>query len=387
MIDLILSKEGQDFIQQNSSEDTNKLYLKHSKNSNIKLLIDQIFIRKKVAKKLAEWSKNYQLIFNKGVSHEQASSQATAKLKSQLIKGRQLLDITGGMGVDHYYMSKSFEASVYAEKQEALFLISRHNLSALKSDNISFEFGDGINVISKYNPDCIYIDPARRGGHNEKLVSLADCEPNVLDHLEKWTRNGRTTLIKTSPMLDIKKASEELMHVYEIWVISHKNECKEVVYALKGEGESNPLIKTYNILANGDLEEFHFRFGTTANCQIADELGSFIYEPNASLQKSRGGDHVAKSLGLEKLHPDTSLYTSRTKVENFPGKSFKVINQLKPYDSSLKKLRLNVISRNYPDKANLIQQKLRLKPSQNEYLIACKSSFNNYIFLLTQQII
>lgn len=384
-IPIILSDDGQKFLEENLNKDVNQLHLKYANNDDLKVLIDQIFIRQKIRKKVPEWYSNLRLVFTKNISHEQASSEATARLKSKLVSGQKMIDLTGGMGVDIYYFSKSFGTCTYYERQKELAAYSKHNFKELVADNIEVYCSDSLVDFQGQLSDYIYVDPARRNDDNSKLVSLSDCEPNVLKIKKKLIQGGRIALIKTSPMLDINLGIKELGNVFELWVISHRNETKELIFCLK-EGEHKPLIRTFNILPKDKIETFDFHFDQGHDAILAKENGTYLYEPNSSLQKARGGDAFAKKFNLKKLDINTNLYFSDQLIENYPGKVFKVQKVLKPYDKSLKKGRFNIISRNFPDKADIIQKKMSIKSSKLEYLIACKSSFTNYIFIQASHI-
>ncbi len=384
-IDFHRLDSSQEYLKTNIARDVNQLYLSAGKNQEEKLLIDQIFIRQKIRKKLPEWSRNFKLIFTKNISHEQSSSEATAILKSNLISGKKIIDLTGGMGVDCYYFAKSFRACLYCERQEILAEYTKHNFTELGVKNVDFFIGNSLDKIRSEKSDYIYIDPARRDGFNSKLISLNDCEPNVVEIKEDLISNNRIALIKTSPMLDISLAIRELKNVYEVWVISHRNETKEIIFCLKN-GNHNPFVRTFNILQNGKIQEFDFYPNDSPKIKIALRNKAYLYEPNSSMQKAKGGDAFAEKYGLEKLDSNTNLYYSDEHIDFYPGKIFEVKKILKPYDKEFKKGRFNIISRNFPDKADFIQRKLKIRPSKNEYLIACKTSFTNYIFIQASHI-
>ena len=203
LLNILNSDEAQNFLNNHQNSEINKLYLKYSSDAEKKVIIDQIYVRQKIRKKLREWFNNSRLIFPKHLSHEQSSSEETARLKSSLIKGNHILDITGGMGVDLYYFSKVFKSCTYIERQKELSEICRHNFSELGASNIEVINGDGLSYVSKINSDYINIDPARRDLSNSKLVSLADCEPNVLKIKDDLIANGRRALIKTINIIRI----------------------------------------------------------------------------------------------------------------------------------------------------------------------------------------
>jgi hypothetical protein len=371
-----------DFIHKHIGEDPFKLFLKFARQADKKLLVEQIQARQKIKKKLPEWYANFKLIFPPSLSLEQSSSEATARLKSSLIKGDNLLDITGGMGIDAYYLSKSFTHCTYVEKNATLALIAKHNFEALNT-SIKVLQGDGVEALVNSLADFVYIDPYRRDDAKNKVVSLEDCLPNVIPLTQSLVRNGRKSLIKTSPMLDINLAIEQLCFVSEVWVISHKNDCKEVLFLLEEKPESIE-IKTFDIYPYGD-NAFAFKRNEIENSKPLIAIPQvYLYEPNASVLKAGGQDVLANRHKLKKLHPNSNFYTSEEPVSHYPGKTFKIKALHKPFDKSLAKGRFNVISRNFPQKANEIEDRLKLKPAKNEYLIATQLKDASYTFIVCE---
>jgi len=372
--------ENKDFIKSHINEDPIKLLLKYSNDEGKKLLVEQIASRKKIRKKLPSWYQNLDLIFLPGLSLEQSSSEDTGTLKANLISGKHLLDITGGMGVDTFFLSQNFDKTTYVEKNPELYKTATHNLSAL-SKRIETVNADGIEILKKSAADVVYIDPFRRDSANQKMVSLADCEPNVL-HLKPWlTQNGRVTYIKASPMLDIHTAINELKNVSEVWIISSRNECKEVVFKLQEQKDQPIEIRTFNISPN-ITERFNFTWNPEKRVDLSfSEPLNYLYEPNASVLKSGGQDFLSKKMTTNKLHPNSNFFTSSELISDFPGKSFKVEQVLTPFDKSLKKGRFNVISRNFPNKASEIEKKLKLLSDKENYVIATKTVGEKHIFI------
>lgn len=368
------------FIQEHIHEDPVKLLFKYSNDEGKKLLIGQIASRKKIKKKLPSWYDNYKLVFLPGISLEQSSSEYTGTLKAGFINGKHLLDITGGMGVDTYFLSNNFDITTYVEQNLELFNTASHNLHIL-SKRIKTVQADGVDILKNSDADVVYIDPYRRDSSNQKMVSLADCEPNVLG-LKPWlSQNNRTTYIKASPMLSIHSALQELHDVREVWVISSRNECKELIFKIQENQESTIKIRTFNIGID-KTEEFEFELDADKKADISfSEPLNYLYEPNASILKSGGQDFLARKLGLNKLHLNSNFFTSAEKVEDFAGKTFEINEVLSPFHTSLKKGRFNVISRNFPKKANEIEKKLKLLSHKSDYLIATKTIGEKHIFI------
>ena len=103
--------EFQQFVQDHLSEDPALLLLKYQRKTSfdLKAAVQQISARQKASKKLPEWAANPQIIFPPSISLEQSSSEETAKKKAEELNGKLMIDLTGGFGVDFYYLSQGFE--------------------------------------------------------------------------------------------------------------------------------------------------------------------------------------------------------------------------------------------------------------------------------------
>ena len=366
-----LIRQNAQLIKDNLSIKASTLALQWSKLPHRKLLISQVAALQKAQKKLPLWAQTNGIIWPSGLAVEQCSSQATAQLKASLVDGKQLIDITGGFGVDAYYLSKSFKKTTYIEQNSDLAQIAALNFEALNS-GITVRNGDGRNLLKESDADFVMVDPYRRDDGKNKVFALADCLPNVTKMLDDLVNDERSCLIKTSPMLDISLAVSQLKFVREIWVVSVKNECKEVNYLLHKKHD-NTVIKCFNIQPDKtDLYEYDFNKINTQKPTIS-KTEKYLYEPNTSILKAGLQDELAISFGLDKLNPNSHLYTNQQWEANFPGKQFEILSEHSPNDKSLKGSRYNIIARNYGLKANEIEKKLRIKPAEKEYLIASKN--------------
>ena len=86
----------------------------------------------------------------------------------------------------------------------------------------------------------------------------------------------------------------------------------------------------------------------------------------------KGGlmDSVAAEFSLLKLAPNTNIYSSEELKSSFPGRIWTVNQIHKPYSKELKGRQFNVVSRNFFDKAPVIEKKLKLKSGGSNYLLA-----------------
>ena len=78
-------------------------------NISVTELVNQIICKTKSKTKLPSWYENKDIIYPSPLNIEQTSSEITAQYKSELVKGKYLVDLSGGFGVDTYYFSKQFE--------------------------------------------------------------------------------------------------------------------------------------------------------------------------------------------------------------------------------------------------------------------------------------
>jgi 16S rRNA G966 N2-methylase RsmD len=367
---LLQTGEAEAFFTQHQGEDPIKLLLKFAQQPKERWLSSQLAIRKKIAKKIPQWSKHQRLMFPEGLPLEQATGEAVARLKASLVSGKKLLDITTGMGIDAYYLSQSFEQAELYEQNAELAEITAYNLQQL---GVPFHLHNTTFTSQKLQGqyDLIYADPARRDTHKNQVISLEAYTPNLLNILPQLLEHSSYVLIKASPMLDIDLAIKQLQRVKEVWVISTRNECKEVLFlCTKATSGILPSYKLFNIqkeataLLSFGGEEKELR------APLSLGLKKYLYEPNASLMKARATDVAGLRFGLFKVHANTNLLCSDTFIPGFPGKCFEIHSHHSPKDKVLKKQKRNVISRNYFEKADQIAQRLKLSPAKNDYLLA-----------------
>lgn len=367
---LIQSEAAAAFFKRHKQDDPLKLLLKYAQKPHERWLSIQLALRKKLAKKLPQWSAHPTLIFPEGLPTEQCTSEAVARLKANLLSGEKLLDITAGMGIDAYYLSQSFKNLDLFEQDETLADITEYNLTQLSVKHQLHKTSFHPEKL-KGQYDLIYADPARRDAHKNQVVSLQDYTPNLLEYLPDLLKHGKAVLIKASPMLDIELAIKQLKLVREVWVISYRNECKEVLFYCSASADENALqYKLFNI-DKAQLEELSFsREEKNQQAPLSSGLKKYLYAPNASIMKAHATDVLAHKLQLLKAHPNTNLLLSNEYLPSFPGKCFEIQSLHSPKDKSLKKKKRNVISRNFFEKADQIAQRLRLTPAKTEYLIA-----------------
>lgn len=379
MNDHILDKAVQNYINSNLNADVNKIALSKSPfpSINASELANQILAKKKAEKKLPTWYKTENIYYPSALSIEQTSSEVTAKYKSKLAIGENLIDLTGGFGIDTFYFSKVIEQVTHCEINTDLSEIAKYNARRLNQQNIIFNNVDGIDFITKSSSDfdTIYLDPARRA-EKGKVFMLKDCTPDVITNLDILLKKSKRIIIKTAPLLDLTAGLNELKNVSEIHIVSVKNECKEILWIIdqgfKGE------VKIIAISLSTSQKEFSFlksESNVDVNFIQKIEINNFLYEPDAALLKSGAFNLIGDKYGLSKLHYQTQLYTANHINSNFPGRIFKITDVFNTSDFKKQKSPVgNVIARNYPAKAEDLEKKYKIKNDKNQYLIFSKIS-------------
>ncbi len=340
-------------------------------------LVQQIQARQKATQKLPTWAQHPDVIFPVTVSVEQSSSEVAAAYKASLVSGSLLVDLTGGFGVDSFSFANSFEQVIHLEQNAGLQAIAQHNFGLLQADNIRSIHTSAEAFLDSFTgmADILYIDPARRGGSNEKLHLLQDCEPDVLHLLPLLFSKAKAVLLKASPMLDIDLALEQLGHVAKVWVVAVQNEVKEVLYLLQPEATSpaKAIRSAVNLLPKGEAQELVFTKADEEAAEVSyTDPQQFVYEPNAAILKAGAYRYLGQHLQLHKLHPNSHLYTLATLVSDFPGRSFTCL-AVSRYNktellSHLPGKQANITVRNFPESVAGIRQKTGIKEGGHTYL-------------------
>jgi len=388
----ILNTNVQQFITENLKTDITKLILKGSPFSDVSIqeLASQIVAKQKAEHKLASWFRTQQIYYPSKINIEQTSSEHTANYKSNLVKGASIIDITGGFGIDCFYFSKRFEAVTHCEINTELSTIVAHNFKQLKLNNITTFSGDAFDFLrsTKEKFDCIYIDPSRRDAVKGKVFLLQDCIPNVPENIDFLFSKTNQILIKTSPILDITSAINELKFVKEVHVIAIHNEVKELLFLLDKEHSKSIEIKTVNI-GKEETKTFHFTYKEDLYSEYSEPL-SYLYEPNSAILKSGGFHQITNQLNVSKLQQHSHLYTADILLD-FPGRTFK-IEQVLSYDKKkLKKLlpenKANITIRNFPKTVAQIRKETKIKEGGTIFIFFTTNFKNELTVVICRKII
>lgn len=403
---MLLSPETLAFIHahRNPTVDVKILALQSGRESSVDLpfALEQLAGWKEALTKLPSWAACEEIIYPPRLSMEQCSSELTARYKAVVFwedsKGScctDFVDLTGGFGVDFSFLAKARQLlrTTYVERQEVLCQWARHNfdlLGLMEAEVIGLnaeEFLSDDSYWTEKSPEStfIFLDPARRDCSGGKVVSIADCQPNVAALWPVLQKRAERVGVKLSPMLDLAAVYKELGEVIRaVHVVAVQGECKELLLLL-GTGSEEAVITAVNISAKGTSSSVSVQIASPfsftlseereAPCEWAERPLTYLYEPHAALMKAGAFRLLAERFGTKKLHPSSHLYTSTEFIADFPGRSFRVVDcvgfskkELKVALSSVQKANLAV--RNFPASVAELRKRWNLKEGGDIYFFA-----------------
>lgn len=376
-----MNKAFTDFVSQHLHDDPVKLLLSADRYPNIDMTaaVQQIEGLQSAQEKWPTLAHYPEFRFPPRRNREQSSSEAAARYKATLIPSvKHLADLTGGMGVDCWQMSKVCDTVDYVECDERVYRLACENFAALGIENIRCHHADSMEWIAQQKVfDVLYIDPSRRDTQGERKFAFQDCQPNIVANRDLLQRHCQRMLIKASPMLDIQSACQQIgPTVTAVHILQIGGECKELLFVTDCDSDQQPRPIIHCVdLSRGlsdlfDPEE-EIRLTPVASCHT---LPTYLYDPYAAWMKSGCFKTIAQRYALQPLDHNSHLYGSDRLNDSFPGRIFRVLHVVKANRKSISKVVpegcAHVIVRNFPSSAAVLQHQLGLKEGGQHFIIA-----------------
>lgn len=397
-LSLLVQPSVQEYLIEHEHDDERVIVLKQKEILGLpsSVIASQLSGRKTAKSKLPTWYRTTGIVYPPTINLEQCSSEATASFKAtflkELIPNRLVAaDVTGGLGVDSYFLPKVFESAHHVEANKELLEIAKHNHKTLGAISIKHHNDTAEQFIENSSEtfDLVYIDPSRRDQQSHKVFRLADCSPDITALQSIIFKKGIFLLMKASPLLDIQQGLRELQFVKIVFVVSVENECKELLFLAEKNYSGTVQIEAVDLTYSGTVRS-SFIFSIEEEQEAAskwDEPLEYLYEPNASIMKAGAFKLVGERYRLNKLSVNTHLYTSIQLIADFPGRIFRVEN-LNPDKKELHNLlpakQINVLTRNYPLRPEELKKKLNVRDGGDKYLIGFSSEKKKYLGLCSR---
>lgn len=463
------------FVWEHIGDDTTRLIMNKAKwpEIDIDMAVNCIESRRKLKGKVQEWCDEPRLVFPRKLSAEQCSSSATGIYKAELAatiasssqngnerKGFRLADLTGGLGVDSWFFSKKAAQIMYCEMLPELCNAARHNFSVLGAENIIVRnvavcaekeisrlaslarndmngaaqndslvisseskgrdeisiFQTPARILADFQPDIVYMDPARRGEGGKKVFLIEDCTPDVLTLKDEIFQHTRNILLKLSPMADITMVCERLGRCCrEVHVVAAGGECKELLIWMDREWNDDYMIHAVELHKNGEAGVFSFcvaeekiatslpLLSMTGNT-TCENMGKeqYLFEPGKALMKAGAFNLVSDRFQIEKFgrsthyylfsEPDSSAESgtelhSKAQELKQHGKVFRII-RMEPLDKRTIKAagkefpKAEVTARNIPMDTDTLRKKLSVTSGDDAHIFGLKSDSSGMLLLI-----
>ena len=379
-----------EFVKEHENDDIRVLALRATQypDVDIQLAIRQITGRRIAKEKIPSWYTNENILYPKHLSLEQSSSEKTARYKANLVDGDSMVDLTGGMGVDFSFLATKFKQTVYVEQQTELTGIAAHNFKELGLTNVTVKNADALSYLQETAAvDLIYIDPARRDTEGKKTVGIEDCMPNIIELESLLDEKGKLTMVKLSPMLDISLALKSLSDISDVHIISYNNECKELLF-IKKKTDKETLYHCVNIQKEKtDILSFTRDQEEKTIIGYKSQIGEYLYEPNTSIMKAGAYKYLSTYYNIDKMHPNSHLYTSDSLISDFQGRSFIIDNvcslnkkEVKQYLHNIKQA--NITTRNFPLSVQELRKRTGLKDGGDIFIFATTLADERKVLLI-----
>lgn len=389
--------EIKQFIADHLQDDTARLLFSAHRfpGVDVPFAVEQIEARRRLKNKLPEWYANPDLVMGGRIPAEQCSSEQTARYKHSLVEGyHSLCDMTGGMGVDFWYMSRGMDEAIYSECQPHLCEAASHNFAALSASSADarpvISVREGVSTqMPVPDVDVIYLDPARRSDSGSRIYEIEDCIPNVIAWQDELLSHCKRLITKVSPMADVSRTLQRLRDVLAVHIVSVRNECKELLIVQKGGQDTSldpsaqeVIFHCVDFLAKGTVS-FSFcqsALSVSTDVPIVSALSDmhYLYEPDVSLMKAQAFAPLAHKFPVQMVDVNTHLFVSDQVIPDFPGRSF-VIDQLIEFSSrQLKQLKrqipqANIATRNFVLSPEELRSRSGIREGGSVYLFGCQA--------------
>ncbi|MDE6573861.1 MAG: class I SAM-dependent methyltransferase [Muribaculaceae bacterium] len=399
-----LQKEFFDWVREHAADDPSRLRLAMAgKKGNIDYAaaITQIECRRKFSAKLRDTLASFpDFYFPSVLAGEQSTSDLLAEYHASFVpEALPAVDFTAGLGIDVFHIASRASSVTAIELDASRAEAVVFNAAGLNVDNVEVVTGN----CKDYIADCVakgkkfevgFIDPARRASDGSRVFALADCEPDVVTMLPDLRRICRLLIIKASPMLDISHTLEALgQGVIAAIAVGTPTECKELLLVMDFEASDNnkTLVEAVTLRPQGS-ETFAYTLEEERELPMPGasgdlKAGDFLYEPSPSLMKSGAFKVLAKRYALSVIHPNTRLFYSANKVDEFPGDVY-CVERIFPYASKIIKRfrreypRVNVTTRNFGMTGDALRAKLGVSDGGDLRLFAFTDSHGERLMAL-----
>ena len=364
-LEILLSDGFRRSVEENLQRDPHRIALDR-RVSHAALVASQVKYLRRAAQKLPSWYAARCIV--PPLAFEQSSSEATAARKEY--SGTLAVDLTCGLGVDSFWLSKRFERVIALERDTDLAAIARENFRRLGADNIEVINTSAGEFLSDsgLRADLVYVDPDRRNSEGKKMVRIEDCSPDIVALRPLIERIAPRLVVKLSPLFDVDEVFRVFGPHTRAEVVSLGGECKEIIAEVAGD----ITVPTVRAVATGlGKAEYSFKEpegeAESAAQSFSPEQYRWLVVPDVALQKARLARRYFTERGIC-TDSDNGYGFAAEKPEDIMGKALET-ETIEPFDPKDLKRRLrargiksiDILKRDFPLSAADIARQLNVR--------------------------
>lgn len=402
-----------DFASANADIPCDRLLLNAAKwpDIDMRLVASTLEARRRLKGKVPEWASDSRLVFTASLPAEQCSSSLCARYKASLVRKlgcKAAADLTGGMGVDSWQLRTACSELHYFERNTLLAAATRYNFGVLGITGVTFSDTEITaanimeEVIGRYSPDLIYIDPARRGRDGRRVFALTDYEPDIFTVKDTILRHCPRILVKISPMEDPDAIFRAVPECCGIHIVSTGNECKELLLVIDaGVPVLPPEQRPRTAVTIGSGGESALTLTKASEAAAAPAMladisqlapGAYIADPSRSVLKAGAYNTFAAVTSSVKLDPSTHLYLlpEGSSLPNGMARMFRIIDCARLDKQGIRKMAslaptAEITAKNLPLDTEGLRRRMKTKAGGPYHIWGCRAAGEN-ILILTEPV-
>lgn len=388
---LLLFERFKNILEEHHGMDPSDFVLKYSgkKEWPVKYLAEQLRCYPKAEKKFPTLHQSGMIYTDQGL--QQSTPEAALNERTNMFSGDLVIDLTGGIGMDSFALSRSYKKVISIERSEALIEMAAHNHTILNAENIEHIYTDSEKWLREFDgmADLIFIDPSRRT-EGRRVFLLKDCEPDIHKMMPDILAKSRQFAIKLSPIYDIQALINEIEHLHTITVVSSGGEVREILAEGKPGFTGKTVIKAV-VLKNENRIELQDE--ENLHIPVKESITGYLFEPDAAVIKARLSHVLAKNTDSLFLNHSTDYLITPEGDEHSGGVKFRIdeVHEYKPshikkYLATKKLTRVRIHRRDFPHTPEQLYKTLKLRMGNQADLFFTHDSAGLLIMVITRLI-
>jgi hypothetical protein len=377
----LIGSEAVDLLEQLATSGSSllavaaRLQRQHSP-PRVHLLLEQVELRRKAAAKFPDAARMFFL----ARALEQATDIHVARYKAKRFPSEErVADLCCGIGGDSIALAERGPVAA-VDRDEATVLLASANLRILdgaESVRRTNEFrAEDVAQFAVAPYAAWHLDPDRRAS-GRRTTQLASYAPG-LETIERLLTERQEGAIKLAPATEVPESWQQQA---ELEWIGRDRQCRQQV-AWFGELAQTPGLRRSTVLrtcADDSAIVTTFAGAPGIRPSVAEQVGRFVFEPDAAVLAAGLDGALAEHCGLAALHCDVPYFTADAPLDNPILQCFEVTDVL-PFDRKrIRTLfhergvgRLEIKTRGIEERPERIRRDLRLRGDGSAVLLLAR---------------